>query len=322
MHLFGTQTFSFAKSPFAVQDCIWVSGLSEDSTETVLDYFAGSGTTGHAAINLNRDDDGARKFILVEQGEYFDTVLLPRIAKVIAAPEWKDGKPKPGQSMQALEGEDAETHWSARSPKIVQILRLERYEDSLDALELPDETEARRAGQMSFTVDPLRYVYEAATAGASVALNTARLSEPFDLTIPQVRDGAPVPVPVDIAATALLLLGLHPVRVRDLRGKAGRNGKNRYLLIEARPNGEDKALHLVVLRDVDESITGAALKAHAQAESDWLTDVIRREFGRASGDYGCVWHNRDLYLKGAQGRSLDSEVARRMLERAPVTRAQ
>jgi hypothetical protein len=162
--------------------------------------------------------------------------------------------------MQPTEGEDPEAHWSSRSPKLVQVLQLERYEDSLDALELPDETEARRAGQMSFAVEPLRYVYEATTASASVALNTARLSQPFDFSIPQVRDGAPTLVPVDIAATALLLLGLHPVPVRDLRGKAGRNGKHRYRLIEARPNGDDKALHLLILRDVDESITGGRLR--------------------------------------------------------------
>ena len=59
-----------------------------------LDFFAGSGTTGHAVINLNREDGGQRKFILVEQGDYFDTVLLPRLKKVTFSPEWKDGKPK------------------------------------------------------------------------------------------------------------------------------------------------------------------------------------------------------------------------------------
>jgi adenine-specific DNA-methyltransferase len=59
-----------------------------------LDYFAGSGTTGHAVINLEPQDGGRRKFILVEMGDYFDTVLLPRIKKVTFTPEWKDGKPK------------------------------------------------------------------------------------------------------------------------------------------------------------------------------------------------------------------------------------
>ncbi len=59
----------------------------------ILDFFAGSGTTGHAVINLNREDGGRRKFILVEMAEYFDTVLLPRIKKITFSPEWKDGRP-------------------------------------------------------------------------------------------------------------------------------------------------------------------------------------------------------------------------------------
>ena len=65
-----------------------------DTHGVVLDYFAGSGTTGHAVINLNREDGGQRKFILIEVGEYFDTVLLSRIKKVVFSSEWKDCKPQ------------------------------------------------------------------------------------------------------------------------------------------------------------------------------------------------------------------------------------
>ena len=49
----------------------------------VFDYFAGSGTTAHAVINLNREDGGNRKYILVEMGDHFNTVLKPRIEKVV-----------------------------------------------------------------------------------------------------------------------------------------------------------------------------------------------------------------------------------------------
>jgi len=61
--------------------------------EKILDYFAGSGTTAHATISLNREDDGKRKYILVEMGEYFESVLKPRIMKVVYSKDWKDGKP-------------------------------------------------------------------------------------------------------------------------------------------------------------------------------------------------------------------------------------
>jgi len=48
--------------------------LGLDDGAICLDYFAGSGTTGHAVINLNREDSGQRRFILAEMGDYFDTV--------------------------------------------------------------------------------------------------------------------------------------------------------------------------------------------------------------------------------------------------------
>ncbi|MDD9859221.1 MAG: site-specific DNA-methyltransferase [Nitrospira sp.] len=59
----------------------------------VLDCFAGSGTTAHAVINLNREDGGTRKYLLVEMSESFHSVLLPRIKKVVYARDWRDGKP-------------------------------------------------------------------------------------------------------------------------------------------------------------------------------------------------------------------------------------
>ena len=61
--LFGRKPFDYPKAVGLVEDCLRVCGL--DASSTVLDYFAGSGTTGHAVINLNREDGGRRKFILV-----------------------------------------------------------------------------------------------------------------------------------------------------------------------------------------------------------------------------------------------------------------
>ena len=44
-------------------------------------------------IALNREDGGNRKYILVEMGDHFDTVLKPRLEKVGYSADWKDGKP-------------------------------------------------------------------------------------------------------------------------------------------------------------------------------------------------------------------------------------
>jgi adenine-specific DNA-methyltransferase len=52
--------------------------IGDDEEAMVCDYFAGSGTTGHAVIDLNRDG-GSRKYILVEMAEYVDEVTIPRL---------------------------------------------------------------------------------------------------------------------------------------------------------------------------------------------------------------------------------------------------
>ena len=57
----------------------------------VLDSFAGSGTTGHAALALNKDDGGNRRFILVECEDYADTITAERVRRVIdGVPSAKD----------------------------------------------------------------------------------------------------------------------------------------------------------------------------------------------------------------------------------------
>ncbi len=66
----------------------------QTKNDIVIDFFGGSGTTAHAVINLNREDGGRRKYILVEANDYFHTVILPRVKKVVFSDKWKDGKAK------------------------------------------------------------------------------------------------------------------------------------------------------------------------------------------------------------------------------------
>lgn len=78
----GEKVFSFPKSLFAVKDVI--SLFTENGgDDIVLDFFAGSGTTGHAVLELNKEDEGSRRFILCEQLHYAETVTSPRVKKVI-----------------------------------------------------------------------------------------------------------------------------------------------------------------------------------------------------------------------------------------------
>jgi len=54
-----------------------------ENEDIILDFFAGSGTTAQAVLELNKEDRGNRQFILCEQLDYVDTVTIPRVKKVV-----------------------------------------------------------------------------------------------------------------------------------------------------------------------------------------------------------------------------------------------
>lgn len=57
--------------------------LSTDTNSIILDSFAGSGTTAHAVLNLNKQDGGNRKFILIEMEDYAENITAERVKRVI-----------------------------------------------------------------------------------------------------------------------------------------------------------------------------------------------------------------------------------------------
>lgn len=58
------------------------SYLSSEN-DIILDSFAGSGTTAHAVLELNKEDNGKRKFILIEQQEYADSITAERVRRIV-----------------------------------------------------------------------------------------------------------------------------------------------------------------------------------------------------------------------------------------------
>lgn len=58
--------------------------LATERDSIILDSFAGSGTTAHAVLNMNRQDGGHRKFILVEMMDYADSITAERVKRVIS----------------------------------------------------------------------------------------------------------------------------------------------------------------------------------------------------------------------------------------------
>ena len=78
--ILGKKAFSYPKSLHTIVDIV---KITTDPGDIVLDFFAGSGTTGHAVLELNKQDGGNRQFILVEQLEEHIAVCKERLEKVI-----------------------------------------------------------------------------------------------------------------------------------------------------------------------------------------------------------------------------------------------
>lgn len=60
-----------------------ILGIASKKDSIILDSFAGSGTTAHAVLNLNKQDGGNRKFILVETEDYAETITAERVKRII-----------------------------------------------------------------------------------------------------------------------------------------------------------------------------------------------------------------------------------------------
>ena len=73
--------FNYAKPIHLIEYLLTISQMEKDAI--VLDSFAGSGTTAHAVLNMNKADGGHRKFILVEMMDYADSITAERVKRVI-----------------------------------------------------------------------------------------------------------------------------------------------------------------------------------------------------------------------------------------------
>ncbi|HGO6081185.1 TPA: DNA methyltransferase, partial [Burkholderia cenocepacia] len=227
--LFKAKDFDFPKSINLVVDNLRV--LNIQNSEVVLDYFGGSATTAHAVLSLNREDGGHRKYIVVEQGEYFDTVTKPRIQKIVYSSDWKDGKA---------------TAINSGISHFFKFIKLESYEDTLNNLHL-----TRSKSQQSLLDSMpseakedylLRYMLDIESRGSLLSVD--KFKKPFDCKLKVTVDsaGAYEERTIDLVETFNYLIGLRVKHV-DMQIDRGFVAVTGVL-----PSGE-KAL--VLWRDVE-----------------------------------------------------------------------
>ena len=204
-NILGPNPFEYPKSIYNVMDCI-VAAENESSHGFVLDFFGGSGTTGHAVISLNREDEGSREYLLVDVEDYFDDVIKTRTQKVIYSKEWKDGKPV---------GREGVSH-------CFKYLRLESYEDTLNNLVLADDEAAKQRQRALAESEGLRHDYwlrywlDLETRGSASLLSAEHFTEPdgYWLTVKRPSSDEQTLQRVDLVETFNWLLGLHVTRLR------------------------------------------------------------------------------------------------------------
>ena len=299
-NLFETSPFSFPKSLFLVSDCLWTAGLN-DNQALAIDYFAGSGTTAHAVINLNREDNGNRKYILVEQGEYFDSVLKPRVQKVIFAKDWKDGKPQ------------ADNGAFGGVSQIVKVLKLESYEDTLNNLELRKPAQDLADMGLSETVQNdylLHYMLDVESRDS--LLNTQYFANPFDyqLNIATTSAGAYEAKTIDLVETFNYLIGLRVSDIDDQREKRG------WVTVKGKlANGDNT---LIIWRDCEKVGYGELndfIRKNAygvEDKAEYSEETFKVVYINGDHNVPTVFTDSDDSVKALKVRSIEAEFLSRM----------
>ncbi|MEK6451038.1 MULTISPECIES: DNA methyltransferase [unclassified Myroides] len=206
----GSRDFSFPKSIYAVKDSL--EALTDNPNAIYLDYFSGSGTTGHATIKLNREiEDNNCKYILVEMGTYFNTVTKPRIQKVIYTDNWKNGQPQDKEGIS----------------QIFKYQVLESYEDALNNLAI---TSKAQDGFLQFAEEAqeeyiLNYMLDVETQDH--LFNIQMFRNPFNYQLKVTENNELVPTKVDLVETFNYLIGLYVERMQRVGDIKFVEGKTR-----------------------------------------------------------------------------------------------
>ena len=197
-NIIPTHDFSFPKSLYTVKDCLYIQLFSEKSSTVsenmwVLDFFAGSGTTAHAIMELNAELSHNHRFILIEMGEYFENVLKERVKKLIYSAQWKEGKPM---------------NISKSGGKIVKYHTLEQFEDSVLNIQL------KEVKNNDFVENyQIKYMYPFESKDSDGFLNIDKLDCPFSYKMKVMTDNGVIFSEIDLIETFNYILGIYPTKI-------------------------------------------------------------------------------------------------------------
>lgn len=193
--IIGYKALNFPK-PVSIMES--VIDASTEGHSLIADYFAGSGTTGHAVINMNRHAGSTRAYLLIEGGAHFDSVLMHRIKKTVYTDEWKNGRPVSCNGVSHS----------------LKYIRLESFEDTLNNLQLSNTSHLNTSTPESAEMARdylLKYWLEFETVGSPSLLNVREFTDPtsYKLKVKQPGSDAQMVKTIDLVETFNWLIGLH-----------------------------------------------------------------------------------------------------------------
>lgn len=297
--------------PYAHPVSLYETLISANHGYSILDFFAGSGTTGHATVNLNRADREKRKYCLIEMGDQFYSAALPRMQKVVYSADWKNGKPQ---------------NRNTGISQIIKYMRLESYEDALSNIELSDN-----GGQLKALLGEdymIHYMVDLESRGS--LLNVEAFSNPFAYTMKITEKNECKERSIDLCETFNYLIGLtvasqsaisyylsKPAEAPAYEGAvdlvSDLNGQYAFRQIEGTlPDGRRA---LVIWRSVTDDIVA----------SNAALDAFFTTYRKNADDrkYDVIFVNGDSNLENLRGKSegwtvrmTETEFKNRMFEEA------
>ena len=223
-NLFGERVYNFPKS---VELISFLVGLPTGRDDFILDFFAGSGTTAEAVMEINKQDGGHRKFILVDLADFFDLVTLARVKKVAYSFDWKKGKP---QSTNGPGG-------------FFKCHYLEQYEDALENIQLGQRTLEEFGDYF------VKYMLGFESRNSATLLNIDDMQDPFNYKIKvlEILGRPPKKVNVDLVETFNYLIGLYVHKIKLLE----ENGRKYLFVVGEKENGIRTLVVWRSLKDID-----------------------------------------------------------------------
>jgi adenine-specific DNA-methyltransferase len=263
--LFGEKVFGTPK-PVRLIERIVNMRVDDRQNESaiVLDYFAGSGTTGQAVMDANNSDEGDRKYVLVEMGDTFESVMLPRLKKVALSGDWNEGVPQ---------DQNGQSH-------VIKYHRLESYEDALNNIKV--EKPGTELDLMDrFDDYALHYMLPMETRESETLLAPEAFETPFDYTL-CIQHGmeSPTAREVDLESTFNYLIGLE-VETRRVYEHQDR----RYVVVTGQVEREQSIDEvMIVWRDRED--------LDLDAEKEWAADTL------PGGPFDTVYVNGPSHIHG------------------------